>query len=169
MREDELMPETIALKLTVYQPGTIAGPGQQVGFEYDLTIEVADLTKTAVKGNRATSMTLANEMSATSSGRSAKCEVVDVTGTLSLPNPAAPVISPFRGMLFIYDDSPIIGFPLTIMAESTEETLKFNLSLAFPSLHRLLLRRDHVRRVARPAQQRYREFSLPSAEAVLTL
>ena len=128
------MPETIALKLTVYQPGTIAGPGQQVGFEYDLTIEVADLTKTAVKGNRATSMTLANEMSAISSGRSAKCDVVDVTGTLSLPNPAAPVISPFRGLLFIYDDSPIIGFPLTIMAESTEETLKFNLSLAFPSV-----------------------------------
>ena len=134
MREDELMPETIALKLTVYQPGTIAGPGQQVGFEYDLTIEVADLTKTAVKGSRATSMTLANEMSAISSRKSAKCDVVDVTGTLSLPNPAAPVISPFRGLLFIYDDSPIIGFPLTIMAESTGETLKFNLSLSLPLL-----------------------------------
>ena len=164
------MPETIALKLTVYQPGTIAGPGQQVGFEYDLTIEVADLTKTAVKGNRATSMTLANEMSAISSGRSAKCDVVDVTGTLSLPNPAAPVISPFRGLLFIYDDSPIIGFPLTIMAESTEETSEIQPEPSLPlRLHRLSLRRDHVRRVARPAQQRYREFSRRAAEAVLTL
>ena len=38
------MPQTIELKLTVYQPGTIAGPGQEVGFEYDLTIEVPDLT-----------------------------------------------------------------------------------------------------------------------------
>jgi hypothetical protein len=37
MTEDELMPETITLKLTVYQPGTMAGPDQQVGFEYDLT------------------------------------------------------------------------------------------------------------------------------------
>jgi hypothetical protein len=77
-------------------------------------------------------MTVSNEMSAISNGMSAKCEVVEVTGTLSLPNPGAPIVSPFRGDLFIFDASPMIGFPLTIMAQSTEETLKFNLSLAFP-------------------------------------
>jgi hypothetical protein len=132
MTEDELMSQTIELKLTVYQPGTIAGPGQEVGFEYDLTIEVPDLT-TTVKGNPATLMTLSREMSASSNKFSAECETIDVTGTLTLPNPGAPVISPFRGGLFMFVH-PMMAFPLTIMGQSTKETLKFNLSLAFPDI-----------------------------------
>lgn len=113
------MSEAITLKLTVYQPGTVAGPGEQVGFEYDLTIDVPDL-KATVEGDPAQAST-------------AKCEVVPVTGTLSFPNPAAPVISPFTGLMFIYDNAPIIGFPLMIMARSTEEFLKFNMNLSFPA------------------------------------
>jgi hypothetical protein len=113
------MSETITLKLTVYQPDIMAGPGEQVGFDYDLTIVVPDLS-TAVKGRHV-------EASA------ARCDVVPVTGTLSFPNPAAPVISPYRGLMFIFDNAPIIGFPLTIMATSTGELLKFNMNLAFPA------------------------------------
>lgn len=113
------MPEATTLKLTVYQPAVMAGPEQQVGFEYDLTLVVPDL-KTAVTG-------VPSEASA------AKCDVVPVTGTLSFPNPAAPVISPFTGLMFIYDNAPIIGFPLTIMAQSTGEFLKFNMNLCFPA------------------------------------
>jgi hypothetical protein len=63
----------------------------------------------------------------------ARCEVVPVTGTLSFPNPAAPVISPFTGVMFIYDNAPLIGFPLTILAQSTEAFLKFNMTLSFPA------------------------------------
>jgi hypothetical protein len=112
------MPDTIALKLTVYQPAIMA-PGEQVGFEYDLTIVVPDL-KVAVKGHH-------TEASA------AKCDVVPITGTLSFPNPAAPVISPYTGLMFVYDNAPIIVFPLTMIAASTEELLKFNMNLAFPA------------------------------------
>lgn len=113
------MPEAVNLKLTVYQPVIEAGPEEQVGFEYDLTIDAPDL-KAVVEGDPAQAAT-------------AKCEVVPVTGTLSFPNPAAPVISPFTGLMFIYDNAPLIGFPLTIMAQSTEELLKFNMNLSFPA------------------------------------
>lgn len=112
------MPETIALKLTVYQPAIMAGPEEQVGFEYDLTIVVPDLK--AAQGDPALAST-------------ARCEVVPVTGTLSFPNPAAPVISPFTGVMFIYDNAPLIVFPLTILAQSTEAFLKFNMTLSFPA------------------------------------
>lgn len=48
---------------------------------------------------------------------------------------AAPVISPFTGLLFIYDNAPAIGFPLSIMAQSTsDELLQFRLNLCFPSV-----------------------------------
>jgi len=117
--------EEFTVKLTVYKPAAMAGPGEQVGFEYDLTIAYPD-SKAAMKVNHAQAVT-ANHARASS----ARCEVVPVTGTLSLPNPAVPIISPFRGSVFIYDNSPIIGFPLVMMANSTEETLKFELSLAF--------------------------------------
>ena len=76
------MPETTTLKLTVYQPAVMADPGGQVGFEYELAIVTPDL-KTAARGDPARAA-------------SATCEVVPVTGTLSFPNPAAPVISPAR-------------------------------------------------------------------------
>ena len=113
------MPETITLKLTVYQPAIMAGPDEQVGFEYDLTLVVPD-PKTAAKGDPALAST-------------ARCDVVPVTGTLSFPNPAAPVISPFTGLMFIYDNAPLIGFPLTIIAQGAEEVLKFNMNLSFPA------------------------------------
>lgn len=113
------MSETITLKLTVYQPAVMAGPGQQVGFEYDLTIDFPDL-KMAVPGHHA-------------DAEAARCDVVPVTGQLEFPNPAAPVISPFTGLLFIYDNAPIIGFPLTIIAQSSAEYLKFNMNLCFPA------------------------------------
>ena len=112
------MPETIALKLTVYQPAIMAGPEEQVGFEYDLTIVVPDLK--AAQGDPALAST-------------ARCEVVPVTGTLSFPNPAAPVISPFTGVMFIYDNAPLIVFPLTILAQGAEAFLKFNMTLCFPA------------------------------------
>ena len=95
------MPD-IALKLTVYKPATMAGPGEQVGFEYDLTIVLPDLKTVAVKGGHV-------------EASSAKCTVIPVTGTLSLPNPAVPVISPFKRDIFAYDNSPAIAFPLTMM------------------------------------------------------
>ncbi|WP_044558601.1 hypothetical protein [Azospirillum sp. B4] len=113
------MPETLALKLTVYQPAIVVDSAQQVGFEYDLTVVVPDL-KSAVKGRH-------TEASA------ARCDVVPVTGTLSFPNPAAPVISPFTGVMFIYDNAPAIGFPLTLIAQSVDEHLKFDMTLAFPA------------------------------------
>jgi hypothetical protein len=109
---------TLDLKLTVYQPDVMA-PSEQVGFEYDLKIVVPD-SRAAVKGHHA-------------QAKSAKCDVVPVTGTLEFPNPAAPVISPYEGLLFIYDNSPIIAFPLIILAESTGQSLKFNMNLAFPA------------------------------------
>ncbi|EJL30665.1 hypothetical protein PMI01_03057 [Caulobacter sp. AP07] len=113
------MPETITLNLTVYQPAIMAGPDEQVGFEYDLTIVVPDL-KAATQGDPAVAST-------------ARCEVVPVTGTLSFPNPAVPVISPFTGLMFIYDNAPLIGFPLTIIAQGAEEFLTFNMNLCFPA------------------------------------
>ena len=113
------MPETISLKLTVYQPAVMATTGEQVGFEYDLAIVVPDL-KTTVKGDH-------------SQAAAARCDVVPVTGTLSYPNPAAPVISPFTGLMFIYDNAPIIGFPLTIIAQGAETPLTFNMNLCFPA------------------------------------
>ncbi len=113
------MPETISLKLTVYQPAVIAGPGDQVGFEYDLTILVPDFAA-AVKGHHR-------------HASAAKCDVVPVTGALSFPNPAAPVISPFDGLMFVYDNAPIIGFPLTIIAQGAEAPLTFNMNLMFPA------------------------------------
>ena len=115
------MPDTITLKLTVYRPDVMAEPGEQVGFEYDLEIVVPD-RHVAVRG----------EPAEAGDAGEARCEVVPVTGTLSFPNPAAPVISPFDGLLFIYDGGPIIGFPLTLIAEASEELLPFNLTLAFP-------------------------------------
>jgi hypothetical protein len=112
------MSETLNLKLTVYQPAVMA-PSEQVGFEYDLTI-VAPGLKAAVKGRHA-------------QASAAKCDVVPITGTLSFPNPAAPVISPYTGLMFIYDNAPIIVFPLTIVAASSGQVLKFNMNLTFPA------------------------------------
>lgn len=109
------MPETITLKLIVYPPGE-TGPA---GIEYDLTIVVPD-AKTKVAGHHL-------EASA------ARCDVVPVTGQLEFPNPAAPVISPFTGLMFIYDDAPAIGFPLTIMAQGSADYLPFNMNLCFPA------------------------------------
>ena len=114
-----IMPETIKLKLTVYQPAIMAGPDEQVGYEYDLTIVAPTLH--AHGGHHG-------------DASSAKCEVVPVTGTLSFPNPAAPVISPFTGLIFIYDNAPAIGFPLNMIANSTEDSpLPFSMTLAFPA------------------------------------
>lgn len=113
------MSDTVTLKLTVYQPAIMAGPGDQVGFEYDLTILIPDM-KAAVTGDPAESS-------------AAQCDVVPVTGTLAFPNPAAPVISPFTGLMFIYDNAPLIGFPLTLMAQGAGEFLDFNMNLAFPA------------------------------------
>lgn len=113
------MASSLALKLTVYQPADMAGPGEQVGFEYDLTIVYPDGFIAAAKGEAA-------------SATSAKCDVVPVTGTLSFPNPAAPVISPFTGLVFVYDQAPIIGFPLTLLA-TAEGDLPFNMTMAFPA------------------------------------
>jgi len=115
------MPQSIKLKLTVYQPEIMAGPGEQVGFEYDLTLVVPDELAAKTTGDPAASIS------------TARCEVVPVTGTLEFPNPAAPVISPFTGVLFIYDNAPLIGFPLTVVAASTGDLLKFNMNLCFPA------------------------------------
>lgn len=113
------MSETLKLKLTVYQPAIMAAPGEQVGFEYDLTVLIPPIH--APKGKH---------MEASP----AKCDVVLVTGTLSFPNPAAPVISPFTGVMFIYDNAPLIGFPLNMILSSTESSpLPFNMNLAFPA------------------------------------
>ncbi|MFT4251590.1 MAG: hypothetical protein QM608_03805 [Caulobacter sp.] len=118
------MPETTTFKLTVYKPDIIADG--QVGFEYDLDLVIADgkaeLLSAACAAPEAASPT-------------ARCEVLMLTGTLSFPNPAAPVISPLTGLMFIYDDAPAIGFPLSIMAQSIgDELLKFRLNLCFPSV-----------------------------------
>ena len=113
------MPETTTLKLTVYNPEIMADPGGQVGYEYDLTIVAPD-GKVALSGDAVQAST-------------ARCEVVPVTGMLSFPNPAAPVISPYTGLMFIYDNAPAIGFPLTLIASSTGDTLRFNMNLAFPA------------------------------------
>lgn len=112
------MPQSTKLKLTVYQPDIMVEQGEQVGFEYDLTLVVPD--RLEATGDPASAST-------------AKCEVVPVTGTLEFPNPAAPVISPFSGVLFIYDNAPLIGFPLSVIAASTGEFLKFNMNLCFPA------------------------------------
>lgn len=115
------MQQTGALKLTVYKPDIVADG--QVGFEYELTLDIPQ------------GKSLASSDTALETTSTARCEVVPVTGTLSFPNPAAPVISPFTGAMFIYDNAPAIGFPLSIMASSTsDELLKFRLSLCFPSM-----------------------------------
>jgi hypothetical protein len=113
------MPDTITLKLTVYQPEIMADEGEQVGFEYDLEVVVPDRPLGATE-------------EAIQTGE-ARCEVVPVTGTLSFPNPAAPVVSPFTGLIFIYDNAPVIGFPLTLIAQGSGELLPFNMNLAFPA------------------------------------
>jgi hypothetical protein len=113
------MQESTSLNLTVYKPVIMAGPEEQVGFDYTLTIVVPEL-KTAVKGEP-------------SQASSARCDVVAITGALEFPNPAAPVISPYTGLMFIYDNAPLIGFPLSIMAQSTGTGLKFNMNLSFPA------------------------------------
>lgn len=113
------MSDSTTLKLTVYNPAIMADPGSQVGYEYDLTIDVPDLML-ACKGEPV-------------QASAARCDVVPVTGTLSFPNPAAPVISPYSGILFIYDNSPLIAFPLMLIASSTEPVLPFNMNLAFPA------------------------------------
>ncbi|HYP63275.1 MAG TPA: hypothetical protein VEQ16_05270 [Acidocella sp.] len=112
------MPGTLKLKLTVYQPAITAGPGEQVGYEYDLTV------------NNPESYAHAGKHSDAASG---KCQVVPVTGTLSFPNPAVPAVSPFSGVIFIYDGAPLIGFPLCLVANSTEDLLPFSLTMAFPA------------------------------------
>lgn len=115
------MPQSTKLKLTVYQPEIMAGPDEQVGFEYDLTLVVPDdLAAKAATGDPAQAST-------------ARCEVVPVSGTLEFPNPAAPVISPFTGVLFIYDNAPLIGFPLTVIASGVGDLLPFNMNLCFPA------------------------------------
>ena len=114
------MQQTGALKLTVYKPDIVADG--QVGFEYELTLVIPD-DKVSAAGE-----------GAPEAGSTARCEVVPVKGELSFPNPAAPVISPFTGLLFIYDNAPAIGFPLTIMAQSTSDALlKFSMNLCFPA------------------------------------
>lgn len=113
------MPDIITLKLTVYQPGITAPEGEQVGFDYDLKIVFPD-SKVAVKGDY-------------SKAADARCKVVPVTGTLEFPNPAAPVISPYEGLVFIYDNAPAIVFALAMIARSNHEVLKFNMNLAFPA------------------------------------
>jgi hypothetical protein len=113
------MPDSFTLNLTVYQPDVMVGPGGQAGFAYDLTIDTPDQAIAAALGDRA-------------QAASAQCDVVPVTGTLSFPNPAAPVLSPFTGLVFIYDNAPIIGFPLVLIAQSSGTVLPFNLNLAFP-------------------------------------
>ncbi len=118
------MPDADTLKLTVYKPDIMADG--QVGFEYELTLVVAAEEKAGL---------LSAACAAPETASTARCEVVPVTGTLSFPNPAAPVISPFTGAMFIYDNAPAIGFPLSIMATSTsDELLKFRLNLCFPSM-----------------------------------
>ncbi|PVM93402.1 hypothetical protein DDF62_00920 [Caulobacter radicis] len=115
------MQQTGALKLTVYKPDIVADG--QVGFEYELTLVTPE------------GKSLASSEAALETGSTARCEVVPVTGELSFPNPAAPVISPFTGVMFIYDNAPAIGFPLSIMISSTsDELLKFRLNLCFPSM-----------------------------------
>ncbi len=117
------MPDATTFKLTVYKPDILADG--QVGFDYELALVVAD-----EKADLLTAGCAAPEAAST-----ARCEVLPVTGTLSFPNPAAPVISPFTGLLFIYDNAPAIGFPLSIMAQSTsDELLQFRLNLCFPSV-----------------------------------
>ncbi|MBO9713588.1 hypothetical protein [Sphingomonas sp.] len=112
------MAETVTLKLTVYSP-EIMTDGQS-GFDYDLTIEIPDTATSFAEG--------------TADPGDAKCEVVPVTGTLSFPNPAAPVIAPFTGLIFIYSDSYAIGFPLTMIAQGDDpDLLPFNLNMAFPA------------------------------------
>lgn len=113
------MASSLALKLTVYQPADMAGPDEQVGFEYDLTILAPEGFSLAAKGELA-------------AAASAQCDVIPVTGTLAFPNPAAPVISPFKGLVFVYDQAPIIGFPLTLIA-SADGDLPFNMTMAFPA------------------------------------
>jgi hypothetical protein len=110
---------TRTLKLTVYQPAIMAGPGEQVGFEYDLTIVAPDL-RAAVRADAA-------------GASAARCDVIPVSGELSFPNPAAPVISPYSGLIFVYDNAPIMAFPLTMIAQSAGDLLPFNVSLTFPA------------------------------------
>jgi hypothetical protein len=112
------MPGTLKLKLTVYQPAIAAGPGEQVGYEYDLTVNNPEAYVRAGKHSDAAS---------------GKCQVVPVTGTLTFPNPAVPAVSPFSGVIFIYDGAPLIGFPLLLVANSTEDLLPFSLTMAFPA------------------------------------
>lgn len=61
------MPQSTKLKLTVYQPDIMVEQGEQVGFEYDLTLVMPD--RLEATGDPASAST-------------AKCEVVPVTGTL---------------------------------------------------------------------------------------
>ncbi|HEY1857872.1 hypothetical protein, partial [Acidocella sp.] len=97
----------------------MAGPEEQVGFEYDLTVLIPPLP--APRGKHAEAV-------------SAQCDVLPVTGTLSFPNPAAPVISPFIGVIFLYNNSPAIGFALNMIANSTEGSpLPFSMNMAFPA------------------------------------
>jgi len=112
------MPQSTKLILTVYQPEITAGAGEQIAFDYILTLDVPDRLEAI--GDAASAST-------------AKCEVVPVTGALEFPNPALPIASPFSGVLFIYDNAPLIGFPLSIIAASTGEGLKFNMNLCFPA------------------------------------
>ncbi|MCJ2188041.1 hypothetical protein [Novosphingobium beihaiensis] len=113
------MPETTTLKLTVYKPEIMADPGGQTGFEYDLTIVAPD-GRVSLQGDAG-------------NATAARCDVVPVAGTLSFPNPAAPVVSPYTGLMFIYDNSPAIAFPLSLIANSTGDALPFSMNLAFPA------------------------------------
>lgn len=116
------MPDATTLKLTVYKPDILAEG--QVGFDYELTIVYPD-DETAA----AVACAVPEQAADT-----ARCRVIPVTGELSFPNPAAPVISPFTGLVFVYDDAPALGFGLTMMAQSTShDLLKFNMNLCFPA------------------------------------
>lgn len=113
------MAQSIEYKLTVYRPDVMADQPEQVGFEYDLAITLPD-----------TLHSLAARHPKTLAGTSFTGEAIAVTGTFSFPNPAAPVISPVTGILFLYS-SPVIGFPLELMVQSSEAILPVELQMVF--------------------------------------
>jgi hypothetical protein len=113
------MTQSIIYKLTVYRPEVVADEPGQTGFEYDLSITLPDFLP-SVGGRHPKS--LASE--------SFTAEAIPVTGAFSFPNPAAPVISPITGILFLYS-SPAIGFPLELAVRSTEAPLPVELQMVF--------------------------------------
>jgi hypothetical protein len=110
------MIETVRYKLIVYQPAICTEQPSQTGFEYELTVTPRNSFR-AVKGKLLEAV-------------SADCEVVPLTGALSFPNPAAPVISNISGLLFIYS-SPAIGFPLQLVGINAEPILPVEIQMVF--------------------------------------